>query len=51
VCLSVYPPVVSRQWLGEHVPAAKKIIGVVVFYTVRVLSKDNRRLVLLIISR
>jgi hypothetical protein len=48
VCL--YPPNVARQWLGKHVPAAtrnnRKNIGGVVFYAVRVVSKESRRLVL-----
>jgi hypothetical protein len=50
----VYPPIVTRQWLGKHVPAAtntrthnnRRIVGRVVFYAVRVVSKESRRLVL-----
>jgi hypothetical protein len=43
--LSMYPSIVARQWLGKHVPAAKKIVEVV-FYAVRVVSKENRQLVI-----
>jgi hypothetical protein len=48
----VCSPIVARQRLGEHVPAAtntqatKKIVGRVVFYTVRVMSEGSRRLAL-----
>jgi hypothetical protein len=43
----VYPPIVDRQRLGKHVPAAtntrnnRRIVGRVVFYTVRVVSKEG----------
>jgi hypothetical protein len=40
----VYRPVVARQRLGKHVPAAKlRIVGGVVFYAARVVSKESRR--------
>jgi hypothetical protein len=35
VRLSVYAPIVVRQWLGKHVPAATKNCCSVVFYAVR----------------
>jgi hypothetical protein len=47
VCLYVYPPIVTRQRLGKHVPAAmiirknRRIIGRVVFCTVRVVLKER----------
>jgi ABC-type uncharacterized transport system permease subunit len=46
VCLHVYPLIVARQRLGKHIPAV--IVGIVggVLYAVRVVSKENRRLVL-----
>jgi hypothetical protein len=46
VGLSVYPPIVARQGLGKHVPAVTKYCGDVIFYAVRVVSKESRRLVL-----
>jgi hypothetical protein len=45
--LSVYPPILSRQLIGKHVPAAMKIVGGVIFYAVRVVSKKSRRVVIL----
>jgi hypothetical protein len=42
---SVYPLIVAMQWLGKHVPRQQRIVGVV-FYSVRVVSKESRRLVL-----
>jgi hypothetical protein len=47
VFLHVYPPIVARQWLDKHVPAAmnthnkSRIVERVVFYTVRVVSKES----------
>jgi hypothetical protein len=41
------PPFGARQRFGKHVPAAtntrnsRKIVGLVIFYTVRVLSKES----------
>jgi mRNA-degrading endonuclease toxin of MazEF toxin-antitoxin module len=45
--MSVYAPIVTRQRLDKHVPAAtktpnNKTIGYVVFYAVRVVSKERR---------
>jgi hypothetical protein len=43
----VYLPIAARKRLGKHVPAAKytcnnrRIVGRVVFYTARVVSKEN----------
>jgi hypothetical protein len=45
VGLSLYPPIVARQRLSKHVPAATKIAGGVAFYTVRVVLKESRRLI------
>jgi hypothetical protein len=52
VCPYVYPRIVARQRLGKHVPAETNysrikgiIVGRVVFYAVRVVSKENRRLI------
>jgi hypothetical protein len=39
VGLSVYPSIVARQRLGKHVSRKKRIVGGVVFYVVRVVSK------------
>jgi hypothetical protein len=47
VCLYVYPPIVARQRLGRHVPVAvntlnnRRIVGGVVFYAARVVSKES----------
>jgi hypothetical protein len=38
--------VLSKERLGKHVTEARRIVGGVVFYTVRVVSKERRRLVL-----
>jgi hypothetical protein len=46
VGLPVNPPIVARQRLATYVPAAKGINGGVVFYAVRVVSKESNRLVL-----
>jgi hypothetical protein len=48
VCGSVYviPLIVAWQRIGEHVPAATRIVGGIVFYAVRVVSKESIRLVL-----
>jgi hypothetical protein len=52
VCLYVYPPIVARQRLGKMLPLheytrnKRIIVGGVIFYAVRVLSKESRRLVL-----
>jgi hypothetical protein len=43
--MSEYPPIVARQQLGKDVPAAR-IVGGVVFYAIRVVSKEIRRLLL-----
>jgi hypothetical protein len=46
------PPIISRQRLGKHFPTAtntlsdRRNVGRVIFYTIRVLSKESRRLVL-----
>jgi hypothetical protein len=54
VCLHVYPPIVARQRLGQNFTATtnthaenRRIVGGDVFYEVRVVSKESRRLVLL----
>jgi hypothetical protein len=45
-------PIVARQWLGKHIPAAtiarnnRRIVERVVFYMVHVVSKESRRLIL-----
>jgi hypothetical protein len=47
VCLHVYPSIVVRQRIGKHVAAATNtrdnisIVGLVVFYTVRVVSNER----------
>jgi hypothetical protein len=47
LCLYVYPPIIARQRLGKHVSAAtstrnnKSTVGRVIFYAVRVLSKES----------
>jgi hypothetical protein len=41
VGLSVYPSIVARQWLDKHVPRQRRIVGGVVFYTVRAVSKES----------
>jgi hypothetical protein len=47
VCASTYPPIVARQRLGKHVPAAKntrnngRIVGRVVSCAVSVVSKET----------
>jgi hypothetical protein len=47
VCLSVYPSIVAMQRIGKHVPTAtstrnnRRIVGRVVLYAVRVVSKEN----------
>jgi hypothetical protein len=49
VCLYVHLPIVATQWLDENVPVATNTQAIrerVVFYAVRVLSKETRRLVL-----
>jgi hypothetical protein len=44
----INPPIVARQRLGKHVPAAtntqnnRRTVGCVVFYKVRVISKESR---------
>jgi hypothetical protein len=48
VCLYVYPSVVAKQRLSKNFTTAmntrnNKIIGRVVFYAVRVVSKESRR--------
>jgi hypothetical protein len=43
VCGSVYPPIFARQPLGKR---QRSIVGGVVLYSVRVVSKESRRLVL-----
>jgi hypothetical protein len=45
VGISVYPPIVAKQWLGKKVPAAKKFWGVIL-YAIPVVLKESRRLVL-----
>jgi hypothetical protein len=54
VCFCIcIPPILATQWLGKHVPAAtiirnnRRIVERVFFYTVHVLSKEIRRIVLL----
>jgi hypothetical protein len=44
--VSVYPLIVARLQLGRTFPLEVRIVRGVVFYAVRVLSKENRRLVL-----
>jgi hypothetical protein len=52
VCVYVYTAIIAKQRLGRHVPVAantrnnRRIVGVVVFCTVRVVSKKGRRFVL-----
>jgi hypothetical protein len=50
VCLYVYPPIVARQEqrsrCNEYTPNNRKIIGHVVSYAVRVLSKESGLLIL-----
>lgn len=46
VCCSVYPTILTRQRLSKNVSAATRIVGGVVFYAVRVVSKKFRQLVL-----
>jgi hypothetical protein len=47
VCLYVYPPIVAKQLLGKHVPAAMntfnniRIAGRVLFCASRVISKES----------
>jgi hypothetical protein len=45
VSLSVYPPIVDRQRLDKHVPAATKNYYQRLFYAVCVISKENKLLV------
>jgi hypothetical protein len=45
---SVCPCIVATQRLDEHVPAQREIFRGVICYAVHVISKENRRLVLLI---
>jgi hypothetical protein len=57
IYIFIPPPIVARQRLGKHVPPAtnicndRRIVGLVVFYEVRVVLKENRRLVLPIFIR
>jgi hypothetical protein len=47
VCLYVYPPIVAREQLGKHAPAAtntrnnRRIVEGVVFYAVHVVLKGD----------
>jgi hypothetical protein len=48
---SMYPPIVARQRLGKNFTAAtnthatvEELFGRVVFYAIRVVSKESRRL-------
>jgi hypothetical protein len=56
VCLNAYPKIIARQRLGREVPATKntrkirKIVGGVVFYAVRVVSKMSLWVCLYILS-
>jgi hypothetical protein len=56
LCIYVYPPIVAKQQLGKHVPTAKntrnnrRIVGVVVFCTVRVVSKDSLQICVSLLS-
>jgi hypothetical protein len=43
----VYPFIVAGQRLGKHVPRQGRIVGVVVFYAGRAVSKESRLLVFL----
>jgi hypothetical protein len=43
---TVYSPIFDRQPLFKHAPAGKKMVGGVIFYTIRVISKASRRLFL-----
>jgi hypothetical protein len=45
VGLSVYPPIVARQWLGKTFPRQRRNVGDVVFSAFLV-SKESTRLVL-----
>jgi hypothetical protein len=53
VCLYVYPLIVARQRLGKNVAAVtnththkRRIVECVIFYAVRVVSRESRRSVL-----
>jgi hypothetical protein len=52
VCLYVYPLIVAGQMISKHVTTAtntrnnRRTVGRIIFYTVSVLSKEGRRLVL-----
>jgi hypothetical protein len=51
VCMCI-SPIVARQWLGKHVPVAtntrssRRIVVRVIFYAIRVVSKESRRTVI-----
>jgi hypothetical protein len=42
----VYSPTVAKQQLGKHVPVVTRFVGDVVFYAIRVVSKESGRLIL-----
>jgi hypothetical protein len=42
----VYAPIVARHPIAKNVPRQRRIVGSIVYYTVSVVSKESRRLVL-----